>query len=52
MKKVKLYQSEAWLRRKYVVEHKSEKEIAKLAGTTVMTINRYLRQFGFKKERR
>lgn len=51
MKKVKLYQSEAWLRRKYVREQLSEAEIAKLAGTTVMTINRYLHKFGMKKER-
>lgn len=47
----KVYQSEKWLRRKYETEKLSEAEIAKLAGTTVMTINRYLRQFGIKKKR-
>jgi hypothetical protein len=49
--RVKLYQSRAWLRRKWEVEKLSEGEIAKLAGTTQVTVNRYLRHFGLKKER-
>lgn len=47
----KLYQSEKWLRRKYEREKLTEAQIAKLAGTTVMTINRYLHRFGLKKKR-
>ena len=48
---MKLYQSKKWLFQKYHVERLSETEIAKLAGTTQVTINRYLRQFGLKRER-
>lgn len=48
---MKLYQSEKWLFRKYHIERLSEAEIAKLANTTPMTINRYLRKFGLKKDR-
>lgn len=51
MPRVKLYASYAWLKRKWEVEKLSEKEIAELAGTTQVTINRYLRQFGLKKDR-
>ena len=51
MPRIKLYISYAWLRRKWEVEKLSEAEIAKIAGTTQMTINRYLRQFGLKKDR-
>lgn len=50
-KLLKLYKSKAWLRRKYLVEKLSEPEIARLAGTTQVTINRYLREYGLKKER-
>lgn len=49
---IKLYQSYAWLRRKYVVEKLTEQEIATQAGTTQATINRYLAQYGLKKKRR
>lgn len=49
---VKLYKSEAWLRRKYQVERLTEQQIAELAGTTQVTINRYLAKFGLKKKRR
>lgn len=44
-----LYQSEAWLRRKYLVEKLSPEAIAKLCGATPMTIYRYINQFGFKR---
>lgn len=52
MPRLKLYQSYAWLKRKYVTERLTEEEIAKLAGTTQVTINRYLHQFELKKKRR
>lgn len=51
MPRIKLYTSYAWLRRKWVVEKLTEKEIADIAGTTQVTINRYLKQFGLRKER-
>lgn len=51
MARVKLYASEAWLRRKYLVEKLTETEIAELAGTTQVTINTYLKKFGLKKDR-
>lgn len=51
MPKIKLYTSYAWLRRKWLVEKLTEQEIADLAGTTQVTINRYLKQFGLRKER-
>lgn len=46
---MKIYQSEKWLRKKYVVEEKSEEEIAALCGVTQVTINRYLRKFKLKR---
>lgn len=49
--KIKLYKSKSWLTRKYLVDKLSEEEIAKLANTTQVTINRYLREFGLKKDR-
>jgi len=48
---MKLYQSRKWLTKKYVHDKLSEKEIAQLAGTTQVTINRYLRKFNLKRER-
>jgi hypothetical protein len=49
---MKLYTSEAWLRRRYVTEKKTAAEIAKICGTTEMTIDRYLDKFGLKRGRR
>lgn len=49
MPRVKLYRSEDWLRRKYLHEHLSEVEIAKLANTSQVTINKWLRKFGIRK---
>jgi transposase len=43
---MKLYQSEIWLRRKYVKEGLSAKEISEMCGVTEMTITRYLTSFG------
>lgn len=51
MAKVKLYTSYAWMRKKYVVERLTEQEIANLAGTTQVTINRWLEKHGLKKKR-
>lgn len=46
-----LYKSEAWLRRKFLVEKKTPEEIAKICDTSHMTIYRYLDKFGLKKRR-
>jgi DNA-directed RNA polymerase specialized sigma subunit len=43
---MKLYQSEPWLRRKYVNEKKTAKEIAEMCGVTEMTVFRHLEKFG------
>ena len=48
---MKLYQSKEWLFRKYSVQRKNIVEIAKEAGTSVMTIQRYLEKFGLIKKR-
>jgi hypothetical protein len=48
---IKLYQSEAWLRRKYLVERKSPEEIAKMCDATLMTIYRYLDKYGIRGKR-
>lgn len=48
---MKLYQSKEWLFRKYAVQRKNITEIAKEAGTSVMTIQRYLEKFGLIKKR-
>ena len=46
MAKVKLYESKRWLHKKYVIERLTEQEIARLAGTTQVTINRWLKKHG------
>jgi DNA-directed RNA polymerase specialized sigma subunit len=46
---MKLYQSEKWLRKKYIVEGLTETEIAELCNVTQVTINRQLRKFGLRK---
>lgn len=43
---VKLYQSQAWLRKKYVVDKKTPEEIAKICGANLVTIYRYLEKYG------
>ena len=48
MPKVRLYQSKEWLRRKFLTEGLTESEIAKLAGTTQVTINTWLKKFGLR----
>jgi hypothetical protein len=47
-KRVRLWQSEAWMRRKYLHEKLSEEAIAKLAGTSQVTINAWLKKFGLR----
>jgi DNA-binding transcriptional regulator LsrR (DeoR family) len=51
MPKLKLYQSYAWLYRKYVVERMTEQQIAKAAGVSQPTIHNYLKQFKLKVDR-
>lgn len=48
MVKLKLYTSKSWLHRKYVLEKKTEQEIANEAGTSQATIHRWLVTFGLK----
>ena len=49
---MKLYQSEAWMRRKYVTEKKTAKEIAEMCGVSEMTISRYLDGFNLMRNAR
>jgi len=49
---VKLYQSKAWLTRKYQREHLDAKQIAALCNTTEVTIWRWLDRFGLIRHRR
>jgi hypothetical protein len=48
----KLYTSETWLRKRYVIDKKSPQEIAKECGTSVETIYVYLAKFGLRKSKR
>jgi len=48
----KLYTSEAWLRKRFVMDKKSPQDIAKECGTSVETIYVYLAKFGFIKSKR
>lgn len=48
---MKLYQSKDWLYRRYVVQKKTVTEIAAECSVSVMTIQRYLEQFGLIKKR-
>jgi len=42
----KLYLSEAWLRREFIVKRKKPQQIADEQGVTKMTIYRKLKEFG------
>jgi hypothetical protein len=48
----KLYASEVWLRKRYLMDKKSPEEIAKESGASVETIYVYLAKFGLRKSRR
>lgn len=48
----KLYTSETWLRKRYVVDKKSPQDIAKECGTSVETIYVYLAKFRLRKSKR
>ena len=48
----KLYTSEIWLRKRFVMDKKSPQDIAKECGTSVETIYVYLAKFGLRKSRR
>lgn len=48
MPRLKLYQSEVWLRSEYVSKGKTATQIANEQGVAVKTIDRYLDKFGLK----
>lgn len=48
----KLYTSEVWLRKRYLMDKRSPEEIAKECGASVETIYVYLAKFGLRKSRR
>ena len=48
----KLYKSEVWLRKRYLMDKKSPEEIAKECGASIETIYVYLAKFGLRKSRR
>lgn len=47
----KLYNSKAWLRKRYLVDRKSPQEIADECGVAMMTIYRKLQEQGLIKKR-
>jgi len=48
----KLYTSNIWLRKRYIIDKKTPEEIAKECGTSVETIYVYLAKFGLRKSKR
>ena len=48
----KLYTSEIWLKKRFLVDKKTPEEIAKECGASVETIYVYLAKFGLRKSRR
>jgi hypothetical protein len=48
----KLYTSDVWLRKRYVVDKKTPEQIAKECGASVETIYVYLAKFGLRKSKR
>jgi hypothetical protein len=48
----KLYTSEIWLRKRYLIDKKSPQDIAKECGASIETIYVYLAKFGLRKSRR
>lgn len=47
-----LYKSEAWLKRRYVVQKKTIVEIAKECGCSHQTVQNYLEKFGLMRKQR
>ena len=48
----KLYKSEVWLRKRYLMDKKSPEDIAKECGASIETIYVYLAKFGLRKSKR
>jgi len=48
----KLYTSETWLRKRFLMDKKSPQDIAKECGASVETIYVYLAKFGLRKSKR
>ena len=48
----KLYTSEVWLRKRYLIDKKSPQDIAKECGASIETIYVYLAKFGLRKSKR
>ena len=48
----KLYTSDVWLRKRYVVDKKTPEQIAKECGASIETIYVYLAKFGLRKSKR
>jgi hypothetical protein len=48
----KLYTSEVWLRKRFLMDKKSPEEIAKESGASLETIYVYLAKFGLRKSKR
>ncbi len=48
----KLYTSEVFMRKRYVMDKKTPEEIAKECGCTVETVYVYLAKFGLRKSKR
>ena len=48
----KLYTSESYMRKRYVMDRKTPEEIAKECGCSVETVYVYLAKFGLRKSKR
>jgi hypothetical protein len=48
----KLYTSEIWLRKRFLMDKKTPEDIAKECGASVETIYVYLAKFGLRKSKR
>ena len=48
----KLYKSEVWLSKRYLMDKKSPEEIAKECGVSIETIYVHLAKFGLRKSKR
>ena len=48
----KLYKSEVFMRKRYLIDKKSPEEIAKECGASIETIYVYLSKFGLRKSKR